>query len=151
MTKTTKKTTDFNSIVNQEIKSKFVQREVKTCFSYEMDEILKLKPELWDDMENLYRDICTHCGHEGETTSEGDCPKCNHKMENEPQEIFEYWIVSDFLYRKLKEQGEPVLEWGNNCYWGRCTTGQAILLDYVISKICSDMEILDGQKYSWKE
>lgn len=71
--------------------------------------------------------------------------------ENAYQEIFEWWIVSEYLYRKLKELGRPVLEWGNNYYWGRCTTGQAILLDWVISKICMDMEILEGQKYSWTD
>jgi len=58
----------------------------------------------------------------------------------------EWWIVTDYLHRKLSEKGQPVLEWGNNCYWGRCGSGQAILLDYVISEICYDMEILEGQK-----
>lgn len=66
-----------------------------------------------------------------------------------PHEIFEWWIVTEYLYAKLRGKGQPVLEWGNNCYWGRCTTGQAILLDHVISEICKNMEILDGQKYSW--
>lgn len=66
-----------------------------------------------------------------------------------PHEIFEWWIVSEYLYQQLKEEGYPVLDWGNNYYWGRCITGQAILLDYIISKICDDMEIFDGQKYSW--
>ena len=33
--------------------------------------------------------------------------------------------------------------------WGRATTGQAILLDGVISEICSDMEILEGQANEW--
>lgn len=66
-----------------------------------------------------------------------------------PHEVFEWWIVTKFLYKKLQDKGQPVLEWGNNCYWGRCTTGQAILLDHVISEICEEMEILEGQKYSW--
>ena len=92
---------DFNSVENQEIKGRFVEREVKACFS------------------------------------------------SEPQEIFEWWIVTGFFYGKLKAKGHPVLEWGNNYYWGRCTTGQAIMMDGVISEICAEMEILDGQKYSW--
>jgi len=67
-----------------------------------------------------------------------------------PHEIFEWWIVTKYLYQKLKEEGCPVLEWGNNYYWGRCTTGQAILLDHIISVICEEMEILEDQKYSWE-
>ncbi|HEY0089029.1 MAG TPA: hypothetical protein VGB37_09300, partial [Candidatus Lokiarchaeia archaeon] len=152
----------FNSVENQEISRKFVEREVKACFSYEMDAILKAaecghfesKTELpsWDDIENLYQYVCPECCEGYQNESEAvDCCKSETEPENEPQEIFEWWIISDFLYRKLKEKNEPVLEWGNNYYWGRCTTGQAILLDRVICDICFDMEILQGQKYDWSE
>ena len=72
------------------------------------------------------------------------------EIENEPQEVFEWWIVTEYLYRKLKEKGCVVLEWGNNHYWGRCTTGQAILLDGIVTDICREMEILEGQKNEWK-
>ena len=125
--------TDYNSTTNQEIKSKFVQREVLMCFSYEMSQILKASLDCghsdlptWEDIENVYDE---------ET--------------DEYQEIFEWWIITEYLYDKLKEKGQPVLEWSNSYYWGRCTTGQAILLDHVISEICEDMQILEGQKYSW--
>jgi len=70
------------------------------------------------------------------------------KLESDPQEIYEWWFVSDFLCRKLEELGHPVIEDYN--IWGRCTSGQAILLDYAISKICFDMEILQGQENSWE-
>ena len=146
-----------NSVENQRIKSDFVRREVMTCFSYEMDYILKASAELskselpsYEDIENMYEYKCPECG-EG-YQSEEDAAKCcpgSAEPDNEPQEIFEWWIVTEYLYKKLKEKGCPVLEWGNNYYWGRCTTGQAIMLDSVISGICSDMEILEGQKYSW--
>lgn len=65
-------------------------------------------------------------------------------------EIYEWWVVTGWLGSKLMEQGETVLSDGNNIYWGRCTTGQAILLDSVITKICEDLEILHGQKDAWK-
>jgi len=68
--------------------------------------------------------------------------------QEEPQEVFEWYMVSNYLARKLQERGEVVIE-GENI-WGRCTTGQAILLDSVISEICYDMEILEGQKNEWK-
>lgn len=69
------------------------------------------------------------------------------ELESEPSEIYEWWMVSGFLCEKLKEQGYCVVEDLN--IWGRTTTGQAILLDYVITKICVEMEILEGQRNSW--
>jgi len=66
-------------------------------------------------------------------------------------EAYEHWIVSDYLAKKLEEQGEMVTyDLFGLTVWGRCTTGQAILLDYVISRICEDMEILEGQKHEWE-
>lgn len=155
---------NYDNSENQEIKSKFVQREVKTCFSYEMDAILKVNgscditSELpsYDDIENYYEgDCCPSCGEKLRLTEDHFfCDFCEEEINsndvvNNPQEIFEWWIVTDFLYRKLKAHDEPVLEWGNNYYWGRTCTGQSIMLDYVIGRICEDMEILEGQKYSW--
>ncbi len=68
-------------------------------------------------------------------------------LESEPQEVFEWWMVSNYLAEKLNEYGECIIDSEN--IWGRTTTGQAILLDYVITKICADMEILEGQQNSW--
>lgn len=53
------------------------------------------------------------------------------------REIYEYWIVSPWLARKLEERGEPILRdfLGITTIWGRCCTGQAILLDSVICSI----------------
>lgn len=188
---------DYNSVVNQEIKYRFIQREVYCCFSYEMDSILNASGEtklpVYDDFENLFyfnKDgVIDKIIEEWERKDEkfknyaNDSNTFNKRVKNKSDfevflnglsdeelenlslefdididdeknqyhEIFEYWIVSEFLYKKLKEKGQPVLEWGNNYYWGRCTTGQAILLDDVISSICSDMEILENQKYSWSK
>lgn len=68
-------------------------------------------------------------------------------LESESQEVFEWWMVSNFLAEKLNELGHPTLTDEN--IWGRCTTGQAILLDYSITQICANMGILDGQESSW--
>jgi hypothetical protein len=117
-----------------------------------------------EDVENFFMPKCQECGYQGEfpevsspllspNEKSWKCPGCDKVTEELPeteaQEIFEWWIVTEWLYRQLKGKGEPVLEWGNNYYWGRCTTGQAILLDGVISSICWGMEILDGQANSW--
>lgn len=174
----TKTKMDFNSVENQEIKGQFVRQHVLTCFSYEMDAILKASSchhkfgdgvdlPTYEDIENIDEEICPKCGSSDiykvaeadKPAPNDDCFECgscgvlqeNDELDHQPKEIYEWWIVTEFLYRKLKTQGQTVLEWGNNCYWGRTTTGQAILLDHVISVICEEMEILDGQKYSWKE
>ena len=66
------------------------------------------------------------------------------------QEIYEYWFVAKWLAEKLEEKGEVIIYHFNSPIWGRQASGQAILLDGVISEICEDLEILDGQRYSWK-
>lgn len=68
------------------------------------------------------------------------------------QEPLEWWKVSSWLGEKLYDHGEPVIQYGGGFpwIWGRCCSGQAILLDYVISQICSDMGILEGQINEWK-
>ncbi len=68
-------------------------------------------------------------------------------LEQEYQEVYEWWMVSNFLCSKLEALGHPVISDHN--IWGRCTTGQAILLDYAITQICADMGILEGQENSW--
>lgn len=70
-------------------------------------------------------------------------------LEQAPEEIFEWWAVSSWLYEKLQENGYCVADLGSCKVWGRTTTGQAILLDGVITHICADMEILEGQSNSW--
>jgi len=71
--------------------------------------------------------------------------------ETEPAEIFEWWLISDWMGRKLSERGEVIYEDYGCTWWGRQCTGQAILLDYVVSMIAEEMEILDGMASSWAD
>jgi len=83
----------------------------------------------------------------GEIASEIDDAESDFEtLDTEMQEPLEWWLVSNFLARKLNEKGHPNFE----DIWGRTTSGQAILLDHVISEICWDMEILEGQSNEWK-
>jgi len=68
----------------------------------------------------------------------------------EAQEICEWIHVSNWLYDRLREKGHPVWNDGKVYVWGRTSTGQAVLFDDVISEICNDMEIFEGQKNEWK-
>ena len=47
-------------------------------------------------------------------------------------EIFQWFVMDERILNQLEERGECVL---NGKFWGRCTFGQAIELDYVIIRI----------------
>lgn len=56
---------------------------------------------------------------------------------NEP---YEWWIVSDWLAERLAKHNEVLIREGNRCIWGRCTTGQAIQLDWVMKQIWKEFK-----------
>lgn len=123
-----------NSNTNQSIKSQFIERHVYANVNSLVEYIIQKgfedsnAPFTIEDIENIYI--------ENEETGE-----------SEMQEVFQWYIVSDYLAEKLKEKGEPIINDEN--IWGRGTCGQAILLDYVITEICAEMQILENQENSW--
>ena len=185
-----------NSIANQDIKSKFVGREVFANVNSMVEYILNKSAEdreapfSIDDVENFYsfpewsktvvgETLSFDGGTENDKTEfeanfdrlieesearleTGEISDLTHErnvelieeareefndLESDPQDVYEWWIVSGWLCENLKEQGEVVISDQN--IWGRCTTGQAILLDGVISRICEDLQILEGQSNEW--
>lgn len=62
-----------------------------------------------------------------------------HDLEPDDIEVYEHWIVSDWLGRRLREKGEIVGEIANLTIWGRCTTGQMISMDGVIQQIHAEL------------
>ena len=68
--------------------------------------------------------------------------------QDEPNEVYSWYLVSGWLCDKLKGMGEVVID--NENLWGRGTCGQSISLDWVIGCICKSMEILEGQQYEWE-
>lgn len=78
--------------------------------------------ETLDDCET-YQDVC-------------------EELDIEPyeREVFEHWIVSDWLADKLEAKGEKVdRDFGGMIVWARTTTGQAISMDSVIEAIRADL------------
>lgn len=71
--------------------------------------------------------------------------------DSNPPEVFEWWLCSNWMIDRLKQEGEAILETDFGSWWGRQTTGQAILLDGCISRICFDMEILEFQANDWSK
>lgn len=72
--------------------------------------------------------------------SGADREYCDHaRIDPERSEVFEHWIVSDWLASKLEAAGHPVArDFLGLTIWGRPTTGQAISLDAVILEIAND-------------
>ena len=71
------------------------------------------------------------------------CGDHNIEVEGQEVEVFEFWIISDWLAYRLPSQ--VIL--GFNI-WGRTCTGQAICLDYNIQEIaidCYSRELQDGE------
>lgn len=141
----------------QERNGKLVNREVLCCQTGLVEEVLKISgascqsatdlPNL-NDIENLYEYKCPECGYGFQNDNADNimeiCASCGeslpNELESEPQEILEWWLVTDWLAEKLKAQGEPILNYADfNYWWGRTCSGQAILLDSVIDKICEDL------------
>jgi len=56
-----------------------------------------------------------------------------------PTEALEHWIVSDWFADKLEQHGQMVIEFCNLNIWGRTTSGQAIIMDYVMQEIASEV------------
>lgn len=55
-------------------------------------------------------------------------------------EVYEHWIVSDWLADRLIVHGEKVdKEFAGLCVWARTTTGQAIAMDAVMQKVHAEL------------
>ena len=114
------------------------------------DTFLEVFDEMEEDSDSLLND-----GHISEGTHESNISAINEArrevqdLEQEQSEVFEWWAVGSMLFEDLKKQGQVVIDTGSVHVWGRCTTGQAILLDGVITRICAEMGILEGQPNSW--
>jgi hypothetical protein len=168
-----------NSNRNQEIKRLFVDREVIHCASnlvYELSQQAEHFREYEDDLygafqgnpdyeEALKQNDCepftdeygvdcwrdTRDGMTFAGTAQKACEAFEIDVYEYTEDIYEHWIVSDYLADKLEDKGHKILrDFFGFTIWCRPTTGQAILLDGVISSICSDIEILEGQANEWK-
>jgi hypothetical protein len=62
-------------------------------------------------------------------------------LEPEPQEIFQWFAISQWLYEHFLNLGEPVLALDDtNFWWGRTTCGQALSTDSVWQTLYTQLE-----------
>ena len=129
-----------NGIV-QDITQKFIYphilRNQSSLINY-LDS-LEVGGFFWEDISNLYMTdeeiIKWHLDDieiEGKEITAEDLDKFRY---DNPKEIYEWYLVSDWFFDRLKEINEPILDNDYGEYWGRCCTGQAIYLDYVIQEL----------------
>lgn len=113
----------------------FVSREVYINQTMLVNELLE------KDIFNYPADIYNLTKTDKQLKDEGyeDIEEARNNGED-MQEIFEWWICSDWLIERLEEKGEPILKTDNGDWWGRTCTGQAILLDSVIEEIYTGMK-----------
>lgn len=63
-----------------------------------------------------------------------------HEIEPYQWDVFEHWIVSNWLAEKLEAKGEKVdADFAGLTVWARTTTGQSIAMDAVIQAIAADL------------
>lgn len=126
----------FNKVDNstlQDIARNLVRDHVLSCQSSLVHELLSKEFISYDDYQNLYMtdEKIKDCFN---VSTEEEIEEIKNNGED-MNEVYEHWLVSTWLLEKLKEENEPILETDFETWWGRCTSGQAILLDHVIQKI----------------
>ncbi len=62
-----------------------------------------------------------------------------NRIDPDRDEVFEHWIVTDWLADRLEENGHTTGEVCGMTIWGRGCTGQAIALDHVIQQIACEL------------
>lgn len=70
-----------------------------------------------------------------------------YDIEPYTHEVYEHCVVDSWFAERLRESGEIVFDFCDFTIWGRCTTGQAILLDYVVQQIAKEQK---AYSYIWE-
>ena len=132
----------------QDLANKLIKIHVNACQSYLVSGLFEKEVISIDDYTNLcYSDDQIKDIFDVETDEEVQEIRDNGE---DIQEVFEHWLVSDWLLERLEELGHPILKTNFESWWGRCTTGQAICLDYDIQKLAYDT-LYDERLYQKKE
>lgn len=136
---------------------RMIEREVLYCQSSLVDHCLSKEVLSLDDADNLYEARCPECGGEVKDEDRDDddhlfdhrCTSCDWEGDHpdqEPVEVLQWFLVTDWLADKLRERGRVILSDGQSQWWGRTCCGQAILLDGIMQRI-----VCETGYYRWPE
>lgn len=120
------------------------------------------------DASSYERFICPTCGASFETEADARdccidiplmrCINCGHVISiDEYDEMLdieyadlEWWKVTSWMLKKLRDHGEIVIE--NENLWGRhYKRGSNVSKESVVRDICHEIEILCGQRFDWSK
>jgi hypothetical protein len=91
-----------------------------------IDHVLpKIRAQVWDLVDSTAdaaQEVCSE-----------------YNLDYDYNEVYEHWVVSDWLQRKLASHGEITGDFGGLTIWGRCCTGQSISMDHVIREISAEL------------
>jgi hypothetical protein len=115
--------------------------EIFRAFETQPDYVEAAADNGWEPFEDEYG---APCWKKDDDTWAGDaksiCDAFDIDAENYCREVFEHWIVSDWLADRLEEHGEHTLrDFFGLSIWCRTTTGQAIKIDRVICDIHDEL------------
>ena len=102
----------------------------------------------WKQIEGRWGKPDAQFGEEDMEWADSAEEVCDDHEGIEPyeREVFEHWIVSDWLADKLEAKGEKVdKDFAGMTVWARTTTGQAIYADHVIEQITADLNTERGE------
>lgn len=89
-----------------------------------------IEREILANQDNLVRHMLeSDRGHEVGYAWENVSNLFEDEDQDEFKEVYQWFLVSDWLHEKLDKICEPVLDTDFGKYWGRTMCGQAIVLD----------------------
>lgn len=131
------------------------EQDVLACQSALVDDLLKTDMDGFgiDDLENLYPDpdgwtyeqckeyASDHGIDLPDDDDEADIEDYYSAIRDqaEPNEVYEWWLVTDYLAEQLDAIGEPLIRNGYGNWWGRTCTGQSMMLDGTLQQIARNM------------
>ena len=125
-----------NQSVLQDIAGKLVADHVYVCQSGLVGELLSKDIISYDNYENLYLSD-KQLKETFDVTTDEEIEELRNEG-SDVNEVYEHWIVSDWLEHQLEKLEEPLLKTDFQNWWGRTCSGQAICLDYNIQKLAYD-------------
>ncbi|PHN04335.1 hypothetical protein [Flavilitoribacter nigricans] len=141
-----------------ELAKTYIERDIYGNASYMVEDFLKHNTEApflaeagfcYDNIENLYAFdlesieyfLSDHLtDEEMEIMLEQPFDEREAKAEElgyepDPQEIYEWYLISEWLFYQLRDLEQPVLKTDYGFFWGRTATGQAMIMDGTFQKI----------------
>ena len=108
----------------------FIQEHVLANANVLMDELIRISEKDWNlEDQSWFEDL--YLQFEQSESSEN----YDEDDDSELRNPYEFYIVSDFFARQLKKHDQLVTDHFGFSIWGRETTGQHIILDYVFQLI----------------